>query len=216
MTTLLRIDASARLNRSLTRMLGDLFIAQWQTNEPTIELIRRDIGIEPPPAVSEDWIAAAFTPAAERSDAQNAALALSDTLIDELEQADVLVIATPMYNYGLPAALKAWVDQVVRIGRTFSFDLARGDRPLEPILGGKQLVALTASGEFGFGPGEFNEHAGHLLPHLRSLSGYLGADEIHHVGIEYQEFGDDRFAASKAQAISQTRALAGRLCQSAT
>ena len=216
MTTLLRIDASARIDRSLSRMLGDLFIAQWQANEPTIELIRRDVGIEPPPAVSEDWIAAAFTPAAERSDAQNAVLALSDTLIDELEQADVLVIATPMYNYGLPAALKAWVDQVVRIGRTFSFDLARGDRPLEPILDGKQLVALTASGEFGFGPGEFNEHAGHLLPHLRSLSGYLGADEIHHVGIEYQEFGDDRFAASKAQAISQTRALAGRLSQSAT
>ncbi|MBS61674.1 MAG: ACP phosphodiesterase [Salinisphaera sp.] len=213
MTTLLRIDASARVTRSLSRMLGDLFIAEWQANESTIELIHRDVGIEPPPAISEDWIAAAFTPAAERSEQQHDALTLSDTLIEELEQADVLVIATPMYNYGMPAALKAWVDQVVRINRTFSFDLARGDRPLEPILGGKTLVVLTASGEFGFGPGEFNEQAGHLLPHLRSISGYLGARDIHHVGIEYQEFGDTRFAASRDTAQAQVADLARTLAR---
>ena len=212
MTTILRIDASARQARSLSRMLGDLFIERWQQAEPDAPLIRRDVGIEPPPAISEDWIAAAFTPADERTEAQHAALSLSNTLIDELEQADVLVITTPMYNYGMPAALKAWVDQVVRINRTFTFDLALGDRPLEPILGGKQLVLLTSSGEFGFGAGQFNEQAGHLLPHLRSVAGYLGAQNIHHVGIEYQEFGDDRFEASKVQAKTQVVALAAALC----
>lgn len=211
MTHILRIDASARQARSLSRMLGDLFIERWQQAEPDAPLIRRDVGTQPPPAISEAWIAAAFTPADERTEEQHAALSLSNTLIDELEQAHVVVITTPMYNYGMPAALKAWVDQVVRINRTFTFDLARGDRPLEPILGGKQLVLLTSSGEFGFGAGQFNEQAGHLLPHLRSVAGYLRAQNIHHVGIEYQEFGHDRFEASKAQAKTQVVALAAAL-----
>ncbi|MES1947296.1 FMN-dependent NADH-azoreductase [Salinisphaera sp. C84B14] len=211
MTTILRIDASARQARSLSRMLGDRFIDRWQQAEPQAAIIRRDVGTQPPPAISEAWIAAAFTPADERSAQATATLALSNTLIDELEQADVLVITTPMYNYGMPAALKAWVDQVVRINRTFTFDLGRGDRPLEPILGGKQLVVLTSSGEFGFGAGQLNEQAGHLLPHLRSVAGYLGAKDIHHVGIEYQEFGDERFEKSKAEAKKQVAALAAAL-----
>lgn len=81
---------------------------------------------------------------------QQRALALSDELVDELERAEVLVLGTPMYNYGMPTALKGWVDHVIRINRTFSFDLARGDFPLRPILSGKTLVLLTSSGEFGF------------------------------------------------------------------
>ena len=113
----------------------------------------------------------------------------------------------------MPASLKAWVDQVVRVDKTFTFDLARGDRPLEPTLSGKTLVALTASGEFGFGPGEMNDGAGHLLPHLRTVSKYLGTDEFHHVGIEYQEFGDHRFDRSKAEATRQVEQLAANLAR---
>jgi len=75
---------------------------------------------------------------------------LSDILTGELVQSEIIVITTPMYNYGMPASLKAWFDQVIRINKTFSFDLARGDQPIEPIQSGKTLVILSASGEGGF------------------------------------------------------------------
>ena len=125
----------------------------------------------------------------------------------------MIVITTPMYNYGMPAALKAWFDQVVRINKTFTFDLARGDRPLEPVLPGKPVVALTSCGEFGFGPGELNEGGDNLVPHLRFASRYLGLSEFHHVGIEYQEFGDARHERSIAEANRAVRDLAARLSQ---
>lgn len=211
MTNILRIDASARQARSLTRMMGDLFLESWTETGAGLSVVRRDVGLHPPAAISESWIAAAFTPPEQRTPAQVSLLAPSDELIEEVGQADIILVAAPMYNYGMPAALKAWVDQVVRIGKTFTFDLARGDRPLEPLFGGKILVALTASGEFGFGPGELNDGAGHLVPHLRTVSKYLGTDEMHHVGIEYQEFGDHRFDASKAEAMHRVQRLATEL-----
>lgn len=200
MTRLLRIDASARTSRSLTRSLADTFTQNWRARRPQDEIVLRDVGSNPPPIITEDWIAAAF--AQERSDEQNALLALSDELIGELAGSDIIVMATPMYNYGMPAALKAWFDQVVRVGKTFTFDLARGDAPLEPVFAGKTLVLLTAWGEFGFDVGGHNEGRDSLTPHVRTASRYLGVDAFYHVGIEYQEFGDERFQASQDAAFA--------------
>lgn len=209
MTKLLRIDASARTSRSLTRLLADKFTQSWLARRPDDEIILRDVGSNPPPFITEDWIAAAF--AKERSSEQERLLAASDELIAEVASADIIVMATPMYNYGMPAALKAWFDQVVRVDKTFTFDLARGDAPLEPVFAGKALVLLTSWGEFGFGPGEINEGRDSLTPHVRTASGYLGVEEFHHVGIEYQEFGDDRFEASREAAIAALDPLVDRL-----
>jgi len=214
MTTLLRIDASARTSRSITRALADRFIEHWKTRNPNDEVIVRDVGNKPPPVITEDWIAAAF--AKDRSSEQADLLALSDDLIAEIAAADIIVMATPMYNYGMPAALKAWFDQVVRIGKTFTFDLARGDAPLEPVFSGKTLVLLTASGEFGFGPGEINEGRDSLTPHVRTASRYLGVDAVHHVGVEFQEFGDHRFDASRNAAYAALEPLVDRLAASAS
>ena len=202
MTTILRIDASARTQRSLTRMLGDRFGKNWKAQRPEDQVIFRDVGISPPPAISEEWIDAAHTPEEQRSATEQEVVALSDTLIDELERADIVLIATPMYNYGMPASLKAWVDQVVRIDKTFTFDLARGDYPLEPVMSGKTMVLLTTSGEFGFAPGGVRQNMNHLDPHLRAFRHYLGVDEIHQIAIEYQEFGDDRHRASIEAALA--------------
>jgi len=196
MTTILRIDVSARTNRSLTRGLSQRFIDEWQKQRPSDEIVQRDIGLEPPPAVSEDWIGAAFTPEKERSKDQQATLHLSDTLIDEVVNADVILLAVPMYNYGMPSVLKAWFDKVIRVNKTFTFDLARGDEPLETILSGKQLVVLSSRGEFGFEPGGVREHRNHLDPHIRTCSKFLGIVEDHLIAIEYQEFGDDRHKQS--------------------
>ena len=210
MTTILRIDASARTERSVTRRLADAFMASWRERSPDTQVILRDVGRTPPPAVSEEWIAAAFA-GESRTSAQRALLSMSDELIDEVENADLILMSVPMYNYGMPAALKAWFDQVVRVDRTFSFDLSRGDQPLEPILSGKTLVVLTSSGEFGFEAGGFNEHASHLLPHIRTCAKYLGAEMLEHVGIEYQEFGDSRHEASCNAAYSDIPYLVSRL-----
>lgn len=211
MTTILRLDASARKARSLTRTLSTSFINHWLEADPTVRIIERDVGTNPPSFITEDWIAAVFADPADLTPDQQALVAESDELIEEVERADIIVIASPMYNYGMPAHLKAWVDQVVRINRTFTFDLARGDQPLRPILSGKTLVSLTSWGEFGFGRGEANEHANHLTTHLQTVSKYLGVDDIHHIGIEYQEFGDERFAASKAKASADLQMIVSRL-----
>ncbi len=211
MPTLLRIDASARRTRSLTRMMSDHFLQTWHHSNTDVEIIQRDVGLHPPAPISESWIDAAFTSIDQRTSEQAAQLETSDELIDEIERSNIILIATPMYNYGLPASLKAWVDQIVRIGKTFTFDLSRGDRPLEPIFSGKTLVLLTASGEFGFGPGGINADADHLVPHIRTVSKYLGADELHHIGIEYQEFADHRFETSKTDAMARVEELAAQL-----
>ena len=209
--TILRIDASARTHRSLTRDLADRFLAEWRTHRSDEQVIFRDVGTAPPPFLSETWIAAAFKPDHERTPAEAEALRQSDVLIDELSRADTLVLATPMYNYGMPAALKAWVDQVVRINKTFTFDLDRGDHPLEPVMTGKTLVLLTAHGEFEFQAGGLRERMNHLDPHIRTVAGYLGVSTMHHVAIEYQEFGDARHQQSLVSAQAQIPHLVAEL-----
>jgi len=102
----------------------------------------------------------------------------------------------------MPASLKAWVDQVIRVNKTFTFDLSRGDFPLEPTMSGKTLVLLTSSGEFGFNIGGVREDMNHLGTHFRSVSKYLGVDKQHEIRIEYQEFGDKRHAQSTEKAYS--------------
>ncbi len=196
MATLLKIDASARVTRSLSRGLTTAFTEQWLKSRPNDTLITRDVGLNPPPAISESWINAAFTAVKNRTLEHQEVLKVSDQLLEELEPANLIVIGTPMYNYGMPAALKAWIDQVIRIGRTFSFDLARGEQPIEPILTGKTLVILSSSGEGCFERGGVHAAMNHLDPHIVTASRLLGVSEHHVIRIEYQEFGDDRHQQS--------------------
>lgn len=211
MTTLLHIDASARGSRSLSRRLSDHFVATWLSRRPSDTVIHRDVGRDPPPITTELWIGAAFTAEDERTDEQREALEPSDELIAELEQADVIVMGTPMYNYGMPAVLKAWFDNVIRVGKTFSFDLERGDFPLEPIMSGKTLVILSSRGEFGFEPGGVREDMNHLETHIRTCAHYLGVEQSHLITIDHQEFGDERHRQSTEAAYAEVPRLVERL-----
>lgn len=210
-TTILIVEASARGNRSLSRGLSARFRRRWLEQEPGARILLRDVGRNPPPLVTETFIAAAFTPAARRDTVQREILRASDELIGELAGADVIVIATPMYNYGMPAALKAWFDQVIRVNETFSFDLARGDWPLEPKLSGKTLVVLSSRGEFGFAPGGVRGDMNHLDPHIETCARYLGVERAHFIAIDYQEFGDDRHERSQRRAHRAVDRLVGEL-----
>lgn len=213
MATVLKIDASARMTRSLSRGLTTAFTEQWLKSRPNDTLITRDVGLNPSPAISEAWIAAAFSAPEKRTLDQHEVLKVSDQLLEELEPANLIVIGTPMYNYGMPAALKAWIDQVIRIGRTFSFDLARGEQPIKPILTGKTLVILSSSGEGGFELGGVHAAMNYLDPHIVTASRLLGVSEHHVIRIEYQEFGDDRHQQSIQSAHAAIPGLVQQLTQ---
>lgn len=215
---LLLVNASPRRERSLSRQLANAFVTQWLASRPRDVIVERDVGIEHPPLLTEAWIAACFTPEEQRTPSQRGVLAYSDAAIEELARADILLIATPRYNYGMPAALKAWFDQVIRIDRTFSFDRTEKTWPLSPMLSGKKLVLMSASGEFAFHAGGLRESWEHLEPHVRTCARYLGVatGDVHHVAIEYQEFGDERHRASLQRAWEAARTLASRLAGAST
>ncbi|MDE4100118.1 FMN-dependent NADH-azoreductase [Phaeobacter gallaeciensis] len=218
MPTLLRIDASAQLEeRSLTRHLTGLFTQNFVAQAPETKVITRDVGLNPIPAIDHKFIHAAFTPPEEREPWMIERLALSDELVDEVIAADIVVLGAPMYNYGMPTALKGWIDHIARIGRTFSFDLARGDTPIEPILSGKRLVVLSSRGEFGFAPGGVRAHLNALDPALAACAHYFGVAQadIDTIAIEYQEFKDARHEASVESAETRTRELAAKLAGAA-
>ncbi|MCL2917077.1 FMN-dependent NADH-azoreductase [Shewanella litorisediminis] len=217
MATLLQIDSSARnfdpeksQHQSISRRLADSFVKSYRSQHSSARYIQRDLALTPPDFITVDWIAACFK-RTSLSDEEARVLALSDELIDEVVSADVIVISAPMYNYGMPAALKAWFDQVIRINKTFSFDLARGDCPIEPILSGKTLVLLSSCGESGFEPGGAQAHRDHLGAHIELLSRYLGASRFFHIAAEYQEFGDERHQRSVAEALDKAKGLAADL-----
>lgn len=218
MPTLLRIDASAQLEeRSLTRHLTGLFTQKFLAQAPDTKVINRDVGLNPIPAIDHKFIHSAFTPPEGREPWMNERLALSDELVEEVAAADILVMGAPMYNYGMPAALKGWIDHVARIGKTFSFDLARGDTPIEPILSGKRLVVLSSRGEFGFAPGGPRAHLNALDPALAACAHYFGVAQadIKTIAIEYQEFKDARHKASVETAEARTRDLAAKMAGAA-
>lgn len=214
MTTLLRIDASAQLeDRSLTRQLTEIFTKAFLNTAPETKVITRDVGREPIPAIDHRFIHAAFTAPVAREPWMEERLALSDQLIYEIEKADIIVIGTPMYNYGLPTALKGWIDHIARIGRTFSFDLSRGDFPIEPILRDKKLVVLSSRGEFGFETGGLRGHLNALDPAIAACAHYFGVDAktIETIAIEYQEFKDVRHERSVEDAKRKTLEVAIQL-----
>lgn len=215
MFSVLHIDASARRERSHTRRLSALFVRHWLALRPQDEIVRRDVGLDPPPSIDEAWIAAAFTPPDRRTVEMQAKLALSERLVDEIERADLIVAGVPMYNFGMPAAMKAYVDQIVRVGRTFGFDRSRPGEPYWPLLKGKRLVILSARGDYGYAPGGRIAAMNHVEPHLATAFGYVGITQIDGVAIEYDEFNDARLQESIARAERDTETLATRLAREA-
>lgn len=216
---LLWIDSSARPGRSgrdprgsHTRRLTARFVERWQAARPQGSVVYRDVGANPPAPVTGEWVAAAFTKPDRRDAAQSAVLAQSDELVTELVAADLIVIGAPMYNFGIPAPLKAWIDNIVRVGMTFGFDRARGDVPYWPMLtDGKQLVILSSRGDHGYDPGGRLAGINLVEASLTVPLGYIGIDRHEGVAIEYDEFADERLAASIARAEAETDALVARL-----
>ena len=216
MTTLLHIDASARLGGSdtarygsHTRRLTARFVQQWMAAHPGTKVIYRDVAQTPPPPVTGPWIHAAFTPEPAREPWMRETLRTSDALVDELLQADLIVTGVPMYNFGPPAPFKAYIDNIVRVGRTFGFDRRRNGEPYWPLLAdaGKRLVLLSSRGDHGYGEGQRLAGRNHVEASVRTAFAYIGVTDAHGVAIEYDEFADQRLADSIRQAEAAVDAL---------
>jgi FMN-dependent NADH-azoreductase len=160
----------------------------------------RDLGAGPPAPVTQEWIAAAFCAPQARTPAMLATLEPSDRLIDELLGADVLVLGAPMYNFGIPAPLKAWIDQVVRIGRTFLFEPEDAAAPYKPLTSGKRAVVIVASGDAGYEPGRALAALNQVEPYLRTVLGFTGIRDLDFVYAGYDEFGGERLERSLERA----------------
>ena len=139
-------------------------------------------------------------------------LAESDVLTAEIIAADLIVIGAPMYNFGIPAPLKAWIDNIVRVGVTFGFDRARQGEPYWPMLpSGKRMIILTARGDYGYGPGERLADINLVEAGLRIPMAYIGLTDTETIAVEYDEFADERLAASLLAAETTIDQLVDRL-----
>ncbi|MGF6147486.1 FMN-dependent NADH-azoreductase 1 [Kingella potus] len=222
MTTVLHIDSSARggisgqePHGSHTRRLTARFVQRFQVLRPDCEVLYRDVGTHPPKPVSGAWIQAAFTPEAQREDWMRDILRESDALVDELIRADLIVAGVPMYNFSMPAQFKAYIDNIVRVGRTFGFDRSRAGEPYWPLLAaqGKRLLIVSSRGDYGYGAGGRIATRNHVEPAVRTAFAYIGITDTYSVAAEYDEFGGERLAQSLAQAEAETDRLAEVLAE---
>jgi len=136
---LLQIDSSARAG-SVTRRLTSKFAEQWKANHPAGEVIQRDLSTTLP-VITDDWSATQIEPS-KLSSAQRNYLSTSDRLIEEMQFADTIVIGAPMYNFAIPSLLKAWIDQIVRVGKTVAY----GPSGRQGLLENKRVFVITARG----------------------------------------------------------------------
>jgi FMN-dependent NADH-azoreductase len=171
--TLLHIDSSPLGPASISRHLTAEFVENWKLANPGGKVIRRDLANIAIPTVSAEWVGAAYTPAANRTEAQRNILALSDTFISELREADEYVAGVPMHNFAPPASVKLWIDQIARAGETFSY----GANGAEGLLKGKKATLVVASGgvyDADTAASSFN----FVAPYLRAVFGFLGVTDI--------------------------------------
>ena len=224
MIRLLHLDASARsgcsgqhAHGSHTRRLSARFIQRWREQRPGDPVTYRDVAASPPHPVSGEWIHAAFTPADKRVRWMHEVLHESDALVDELIASDLIVIGVPMYNFGVPAQFKAYIDNVVRVGRTFGFDRSRPGEPYWPLLAGqgKRLVILSARGDYGYDAGQRLAHMNHVEGGVATPMHYLGIECAGTIAVEYDEFADERLAASLQRAEAEVDRLAAELASHA-
>jgi FMN-dependent NADH-azoreductase len=174
MSTLLRIDASARTTNSVSRALGNHFEKVWLSHYPRDRVLRRDVSAVPIEHVDDQTITGFHTPADHFTDDLRSATALSDLLINEAYAADVLLLTVPIYNVSVPSALEAWIDQIARIGHTFSFD----GLTFTGQLTGRPAYLVCAYGGVGYlGHGHL-PGADFVVPNLEFILGFLGVKVV--------------------------------------
>lgn len=189
---LLRVDASMRVNGSTSRKLADKLIDQL-VDENGYSVKNRDL-TKAIPFVNEAWINANFTDPSARTPDQRAVLSQSDALVTELKNADTLVIATPIYNFGVPAALKAWIDMVARARETFKY-IETG--PVGLLEGKNAYVIITSGGT------ELDTDIDFVSGWLKHVLGFIGIDDVTIINSSGLMKGQDQVIERAEQSIAK-------------
>jgi FMN-dependent NADH-azoreductase len=180
---ILHVTSSPRGGASYSNRVAARVLDELRQRNPGASVITRDLARDPLPHIGEDFVAATRSPAGPQSDAQRNLLALSDTLVDELLAADIVVIATPMINFTIPSNLKTWVDYVARAGRTFSYSEA-GPKGL---VTGKHVILVAARG----GVYAANPALDFQVPYLKGVLAFLGMTDVEVLEVEGTAFGPE-------------------------
>ncbi|UMZ13614.1 FMN-dependent NADH-azoreductase [Pseudomonas sp. MPFS] len=182
MSRVLIIESSARQQDSVSRQLTQTFIQQWQAAHPADSITVRDLARNPVPHLDANLLGGWMKPAEQRSAAEQDSLQRSDELTQELLDADVLVMAAPMYNFAIPSTLKAWLDHVLRAGVTFKYTQTGP----QGLLTGKRAFVLTARG--GIYAGSSTDHQ---EPYLRQVMAFIGIHDVQFIHAEGLNLGGD-------------------------
>lgn len=198
---ILQVNASARVyengSGSVSTRLANELTAGLQAARPDARVVVRDLARQPHPVLDESALGALFTPAEQRSPEQAARVALDDALIAEIQAADVVVLGVPMYNFGISAQLKNWIDAIARAKVTFQYT-AHGP---EGLLRGKTVYAVLSRG------GIYRDQpADSIVPYLRSVLGFLGMTDVRFIYAEGLAMGPDAEAAGLAGARAEIAA----------
>ena len=200
MTKLLAIEVSPRFDYSTSRKLTAEFTEKWKAEHPDGTVIVRDLAKTSLPFVDLPWIGGAFTPPEQHSPELAAAIKVSDDLVAELKSTDHLVIGTPMYNFSIPAILKAYIDHIVRVGVTFTMEY-------EGLVTGKKATVILTSGS-DFTPGTKYESFNAASGYLRQILGFIGITDVNVVlagralAVDYGEKTMDEFVGQFAGELS--------------
>ena len=200
MDNVLIVTSSAQSERSVSNRLADIFEGQLRAARPGVSIVRRDVGAAPIPHLTAATVGAIRGTA--ETDEEKKALALSDELVAELQAADLIVIASPMYNFGMSSTLKTWFDHVLRAGITFRYT----ENGPEGLLKGRKAVVIQSRA------GLYSEGDAAVMdgqePHLRTLLGFVGLDDVAWIRAEKLAFGPEAAEASIQAAAADLRVLA--------
>lgn len=199
---ILQLNTSARLfennQGSISTRLANELVDKLLATEPGAKLSVRDLARQPHPMLEELALQALYTPADQRSPEQAARVAMDDQLIAEVQAADVLVLGVPMYNFGISAQLKNWIDAIVRARTTFRYT----ENGVEGLLTGKKVYVLLSRG------GKYRDQAtDSQVPYLRTVLGFVGMRDIEFIYAEGLAMGPEAEAAGLAEARAQIEAL---------
>jgi FMN-dependent NADH-azoreductase len=191
---ILQINSSARRDASHSTRLASRLVQRLRETTPESSLTVRDLNDVPHPVLDEAALGALFTPADQRTPEQAARVALDDGLIAEIQAADIVVLGVPMYNFGVPASLKNWIDAISRAGMTFRYT----EKGPEGLLKGKKVyVALARGGQYR------NTPADTQVPYLKTVFTFLGLTDVQFVYAEGLAMGADAERSGIASAHEQ-------------
>lgn len=192
---ILSVSASVQGDQSTSRLLANELIAELTNKAGSAQVSERDVSINDVAMVTAEHVGAFYTPADERSDEQNALLSQSDSLLAELKAANTLVVATPMYNFGIPASLKAWVDLICRVGETFRYT----ENGPEGLLDIDTMYLVVATGGAPVGSA-----VDFVVPYMKQVADFIGIKNVEVIAADRMNVDAD---ASLAKARDEIAAL---------